>query len=84
MKYLWVVLLTGCASIQPTINGYEDAIITNLKSAEDQHLKMLSVQWCATPLSAAIRHPEIIPSLKALCLPAGSESSPATLLDQIK
>lgn len=35
-------------------------------------------------MSAAIRHPEIIPALQALCLPAGGSASPAELLEAAK
>jgi PBP1b-binding outer membrane lipoprotein LpoB len=87
MRYFTIILLalyvSGCASIQPTINGYEAAVVTSLRAAEDQHLKVLAFELCATPLSAAIRHPEIVPALRAACIPAGAEASPALLLETI-
>ena len=33
------------------------------------NIEFWKVNACGTPLSAAIRHPEIIPALRALCLP---------------
>jgi hypothetical protein len=89
MKYGMVLaalglMLTGCATQQAAINAGEAAALVGIKAANDNAIHIWVAAACGTPLSAAIRNPEIIPALKVLCLPAGAESSPITLLDAIK
>ncbi len=79
-----LLFLSGCASYQSAINAYETTAIKDIQAAEDNNIALWSANACGTPLSAAIRHPNIVPALKALCLPAGMESSPAILLEDIK
>jgi len=74
-------LLPGCAGFQQAVTGYEAAAIKGVTALQDNALTSWVVLGCATPISAAIRHPEIIPALKALCLPGGSASNPSALLD---
>jgi uncharacterized protein YceK len=73
--------MSGCASVQQAVHGYGAAAIVAIRNAEDDNIAFWKVNACGTPLSAAIRHPEIIPALRALCLPGGMASSPAGLLD---
>ena len=73
--------MSGCASVQQAVHGYGAAAIVAIKAAEDDNIAFWTANACGTPLSAAIRHPEIIPALRALCLPGGMASSPAGLLD---
>ena len=73
--------MSGCASVQQAVHGYGAAAIVAIRNAEDSNIAIWKVNACGTPLSAAIRHPEIIPALRALCLPGGMASSPAGLLD---
>jgi hypothetical protein len=78
------LMLTGCATQQAAINAGEAAALVSIKAADDNAIRLWTVAACGTPLSAAIRNPEIIPALKVLCLPAGAASSPITLLDAVK
>ena len=78
------LMLTGCATQQAAINAAEAAALVSIKAADDNAIRLWTVAACGTPLSAAIRNPEIIPALKVLCLPAGAASSPITLLDAVK
>lgn len=75
--------LSGCASFQQAVGAYGASAVTSAQAANDNVIAGWSVLACATPFSAAVRHPEIVQSLKALCLPAGAASSPVTLLDGI-
>lgn len=75
------IVLAACAGFQQAVTGYESAAIKGVQSAEDNNIAMWTVNACGTPFSAAIRHPEVVSALKALCLPSGSASNPSTLLD---
>ncbi len=74
------IALSGCASVQQAVHGYGAAAIFAIKAAEDDNIAIWKVNACGTPLSAAIRHPEIIPALRALCLQGGMAASPDGLL----
>ncbi len=76
------VSLSGCAGIQQVAHGYGSAAIASIRAAEDDNIALWTVNACGTPLSAAIRHPQIIPALRALCLPGGSLSNPTGLLQE--
>lgn len=66
---LLLASLTGCASVQQAINGYEAAAAVSLRAAEDNAISVWTFTGCATPYSAALRNPRIIPALRALCGP---------------
>lgn len=72
--------LGGCASQLQFAKGAQSAAAVSLRATEDLNLSGLVFGLCATPLSAAIRNPQIIPGLRALCLPGGVDTSPITLL----
>ena len=72
--------LGGCAGWQQAINGYEASGFMAARAAEDQNLKVLTFAICATPFSAIIRNPQLVPGISALCLPAGNMTNPANLL----
>lgn len=78
------LVISGCASVQQAVHGYGAAAIVAIRAAEDDNIALWTANACGTPLSAAIRHPEIIPALRALCLPGGTASSPAGLLDAVQ
>lgn len=79
---LATTILCGCLSAcTTTMVAYEAAALKSIRAAEDNNIAVWTVDACGTPYSAAIRNPQIVPALKALCLPAGLESSPVTLLD---
>lgn len=75
--------LGGCAGFQQALTGYESAALVSAKASNDNIIQVWKVAACATPFSAAVRNPEIIPALKALCVPAGAGASPVTLLDAV-
>lgn len=78
-----LLVLSGCAGLQQAVTGYESAALAGAKASNDNIIQVWKVAACATPFSAAVRNPEIIPALKALCLPAGAAASPVTLLDAV-
>lgn len=78
-----LVLLTGCASFSQAYSGYQQSAIAGLQMANDNVISTWTATACATPLSAVYRNPQVIPALKALCMPGGAAVSPATLLDSI-
>lgn len=78
-----LIALSGCAGIQQGLTGYESAAYAGAKASNDNVIAVWKVAACATPFSAAVRNPDIIPALKVLCLPAGASASPITLLDAV-
>ena len=78
---LLVLAITGCGSLQPMINGAATVAVTNIKAAEDSNIAFWKLNVCGTPYSAILRHPEIVPAIRALCLPNGDQANPATLLN---
>jgi hypothetical protein len=75
-----VTALAGCASLQQAIDAYGGAAIDSAKRANDSVIVAWSTAACATPVSAALRNPHIIPALRVLCMP-GAEVSTSSLLD---
>lgn len=75
--------LTGCASMQQAIGGYQTAAITGIQAANDNLIAGWSAAACATPFSAAVRNPQIIPALRVLCVPGGAGANATTLLDSV-
>lgn len=73
--------ISGCASVQQAVQGYGAAAIVAIRAAEDDNIALWTANACGTPISAAIRNPQIIPALRALCLPGGAAASPAGLLE---
>ena len=81
---LIAVSTAGCASVNQAYSAAGASALVDAQGAEDNALKTLTVGLCATPISAAIRHPEVVPGITALCLPGGNQSSPATMLENMK
>jgi hypothetical protein len=77
------LLLSGCASFQQALVGYESAAASGMRAADDNVIAVWSTTACATPVSAALRNPQIIPALKVLCMPGG-ETAPVSLLDAMQ
>ncbi len=77
---LAALTLSGCASYQQAINAGETSAAVTLRAAEDNNLRVLVFGICATPYSALILHPEIVPGVGSLCLPNGNFTNPANLL----
>jgi len=87
MKLILIALgqaLSGCASMQQAINAGEASALVSARAANDNVINVWVTAACATPFSAAVRNPRIIPALRALCVPGGYESNPAALLDAVK
>ena len=76
-------LVTGCASQQAALVGYERAGLVAVRAVEDNNIALWTINACGTPYSAAIRNPQIIAALKALCLPEGQQNAPVSLLDAV-
>jgi hypothetical protein len=73
--------LAGCTTTAMTaVTGYETAAVKGVQAVNDNAIQVWKTAACATPLSAVLRNPDIIPGLKALCLPGGNASDPNTLL----
>ena len=86
MKKLLVVAvaaaLSGCAGFTQALVGYESAAYAGMKAHNDNLIQVWKAAACGTPVSAALRNPDIIPALQALCfegakVDAGSLLSPA-------
>lgn len=76
--------LAGCTTVaQQALVGAESAAVTSAKAVHDNEIFLWTTAACATPYSAAIRNPSIIPALKALCLPSGAQAAPATMFDGV-
>lgn len=75
--------LAGCGTMNQAVNAYGTIAIDNAQHANDTIIASWSVAACATPLSAIMRNPQIIPALRLLCLPAGDVSA-GSLLDAKK
>jgi hypothetical protein len=80
---LIALALSGCASFQQGVSAFGVAAVDSAKTANDQAIFVWSTAACATPISAALRNPQVIPALKALCMPP-AEATPATLLDSME
>jgi hypothetical protein len=81
--FLAALALSGCASFQQGVGAFGVAAVDSAKTANDQAIFVWSTAACATPISAALRNPQVIPALRALCIPA-TEATPATLLDALE
>lgn len=80
---LLTTLVTGCAGVNQMYSAAGASALVDARAAEDNVVRTWSVAACATPLSALIRNPQIVPALQALCLPGGALSNPATLMQAI-
>lgn len=74
--------LPGCASLNQAVNAYGAAAITSTKMANDSLIVGWTTAACATPVSAALRNPQIIPALRALCM--ANDTAPSSLLDTME
>jgi hypothetical protein len=87
MKTLFAVLtlfaLSGCAGFQQAMSGYESSAAKGINAAQDNSIGVWAYAACNTSYAAAIRNPQVIPALKALCLPQGADGNPVTLLDSV-
>ena len=75
-----VFAVSGCGSLINAVNAYGAVAIDNGRAANDAVIGGWTVAACATPISAALRNPQVIPALRALCMPAPTVA-PLDLLD---
>lgn len=73
-------LLTGCGTAIQAMNAYGGAAISSTQQVNDSYAKAWAVAGCGISIGAAYRNPEVIPALKALCMPGG-DTAPSTLLN---
>ena len=78
-----ILWLTGCASTIQATKAFNEAAVVSLRAAEDVNLDRLRFEICATPYSALVRHPDLVPGIGAMCLPGGNLTNPASLLKGI-
>lgn len=89
MKYtailaaLLALVVSGCASQLQAVKAMNSAAVVSLRAAEDINLERLSFELCATPYSALVRNPQLVPGVAAICLPNGNMTNPANLLTAI-
>lgn len=62
-----MLALSGCASFHQAVAGYGKSAVQGAQAANDNIIDAWKVAACATPLSSAVRNPEVIPALKVLC-----------------
>ncbi len=74
-----VSTLAGCGSMIQAVNAYGTVAVSDAKAANDTIITGWTVAACATPYSAILRNPEIIPALQSLCGPT-REVAPSSLL----
>jgi len=72
--------LSGCAGVSQAVQAYGGVAVTNARAANDTLIDAYKVGMCALPLSAIVRHPEIVPAIRALCLAPGDQVSAEILL----
>lgn len=75
--------LSGCGSLAPAVDAYGAAVITGAKAANDSIIAANKVAICATPVSALVRHPEMVPAVRSLCVPGTDTGNVGQVLDQV-
>jgi uncharacterized protein YceK len=79
---LALIALTGCGSLIQAVNAYGTIAVTDARAANDTMIAGWTLAACATPVSAALRNPQIIEALRVLCMPM-ADVAPARLFDNI-
>lgn len=75
--------VSGCASVQQAMDAYGAAAITGAQATNDTLIKANIVALCATPISALVRTPRLVPAVRALCLPSSDNGTVGQVLDTI-
>lgn len=76
-------LSAGCGSLIQAVDAYGAAAVTGAKATNDSLISANKVALCATPVSALVRHPELVPAVRSLCLPAKDDGNVGQVLDAI-
>ena len=79
-----VVSMAGCASVNQAYSAMGASALVDARTASDNVLKTNIVGLCMTPYDTITRNPSVAPGIMALCLPAGSQASPASVLEALK
>lgn len=78
------VAVSGCASELQAVNAYGAAAVTGAQATNDTLIAANKVALCATPVSALVRHPELVTAIRSLCLPAKDSGNVGTVVDAIE
>ena len=76
---LLIVTLSGCASFNASVAGYNKVAVTSARSANDNIIDGIMETTCAVPVGAVLRRQDFLPVVKAACLPQGNASNPSSL-----
>lgn len=63
-----LALIAGCAGMQQAVQAYGSVAVGNAKAMNDTLIEAYKVGICGLPLAAIARHPEMIPSVRSLCV----------------
>lgn len=74
-----LLLISGCASVQPTIDGYRAAAKTSYIAAQDAHVAILRSDICNLPWFEIQKNPWLVRVVEAACL-QGADTPPVSLL----
>lgn len=78
------VALSGCASgVMQAVDAYGAAAVTGIKATNDSLIAANKTALCATPVSALVRHPELVPAVRSLCVPSKDDGNVGQVLDQV-
>jgi len=83
MRYLLFLFLSGCASVQPTIDGYRAAAKTSYIAAQDAHVEILRSDICNLPWFEIQKNPWVAQVVEAACL-QGASTPPSRLLEEVR
>lgn len=78
-----LTLIAGCAGMQQAVQAYGSVAVGNAKAMNDTLIEAYKVGICGLPLAAIARHPEMIPSVRSLCIVPGDKVT-HELLDGIE
>lgn len=77
------VSTAGCASVSQAVNAYGAVAVSGAQAANDTIIAANKVALCAIPISALVRHPELVPAVRALCMPRGDGGTVDQVLDTV-
>jgi hypothetical protein len=76
--------VSGCSSLLQGVDAYGAAAITGAQATNDTLITANKVALCATPVSALVRHPELVTAVRSLCLPAKDTGNVSQVIDAIE
>ncbi len=78
------VLLSGCGQLNTFVTANQAAVIRDAQTANDNMVHGIEAAACAVPVGAVIRNPDFVPVVQAACMPAGAQSNPAQMLQNMQ